>query len=102
MNKVCELCFHTDRVMGIAIDPDTLKIYTCSTDKTFYVTDLTKTTVENVLINTSFSGYTNMEMDVKNQRIFLTNETGELTVYSMKTSPPSLVRSLQTSSLSAI
>ena len=102
MNKVCELCFHNDRIMGIAIDPDTLKIYTCSTDKTFYVTDLTKTTVENILINTSFSGYTNMEMDVKNQRIFLTNESGELTVYSMKTSPPSLVRSLQTSSLSSI
>ena len=43
-----------------------------------------------------------MEMDVKNQRIFLTNETGELTVFSMKTSPPSLVRCLQTSSLSSI
>ena len=75
MNKICELTFHTDRVMGIAVDPETLKIYTCSTDRTFYVTDLTKTSVENVLINTSFAGYTNMELDVKNRRIFLTNET---------------------------
>ena len=101
-NKICELCFHTDRIMGIAIDPDALKIYTCSTDKTFYVTDLTKDVVDNVLISTSISGYTNMEIDVKNQRIFLTNETGELNVYSLKTSPPSMVRNLQTSSLSAI
>ena len=48
------------------------------------------------------SGYTNMELDVPNQRIFLTNETGELSVYSLKTSPPALVRNLQTSSLSSI
>jgi len=102
MNKICELTFHTDRVMGIAVDPETLKIYTCSTDRTFYVTDLTKTSVENVLINTSFAGYTNMELDVKNRRIFLTNETGELSAYTLNTSPPSLVRNLQTSSLSAI
>ena len=102
MNKVCELCFHTNRVMGVAVDPNTLKIYTCSTDKTFYMTDLTKSVVENVLIDTSVSGYTNMELDVKNQRIFLTNETSELVVYTLKTNPPSLVRNLQTSSLSSI
>jgi len=102
MNKVCELCFHTNRVMGVAVDPNTLKIYTCSTDKTFYMTDLTKSVVENVLIDTSTSGYTNMELDVKNQRIFLTNETSELVVYTLKTTPPSLVRNLQTSSLSSI
>ena len=81
MNKVCELCFHTDRVMGVALEPHTKQLYTCSTDRTFYVTDLTKST---------------------NQRIFLTNETGELSVYSLKTSPPALVRNLQTSSLSSI
>ncbi len=42
-----------------------------------------------------------MEMDVKNQRIFLTNETEELTVYSMKISPSSLVSGLQTYALSS-
>ena len=101
MNKICELCFHTDRIMGIALEPYSMKLYTCSSDRTFYVTDLTKSTVENILINTSFSGYTNMEMDIPNQRIFLTNETGELSVYSLKTFPPTLVRNLQISSLSS-
>ena len=95
MNQICELCFHTDRIMGLALDPETLKIYTCSTDKTFYVTDLTKAQVENILINTSLSGYTNMQMDVKNRRIFLTNETGELSVFTLKVFPPSCVRNLQ-------
>ena len=53
------------------INPYTLKIYICSTDKTFYyVMDLTKITFENILINTSFSVYTNMEIDIKNKRIF--------------------------------
>jgi WD40 repeat protein len=102
MKKICELCFHTDRVMGVAIDPKTFQIYTCSTDKTFYTTDLTKTKVENILISKSNAGYTNLIMDAKNRRVFLTNESGELTVYSLETSPPSLVRSLQTSSLSSI
>ena len=77
MNQICELTFHTDRIMGLAIDPDTLNIYTCS-------------------------GYTNLKMDTKNKRIFLTNEDGELKVYSYKTSPPSLLRNLQTSSTSSI
>ena len=101
MNKICELCFHTDRVMGIAIDPNNLKLYSCSTDKTFYVTDLANKCVENILINTSNSGYTNMEIDVPNKRIFLTNETGELSIYSL-TKKPTLIKSLQTSSLSSI
>jgi WD40 repeat protein len=102
MDKVCELCFHTQRIMGVGLDPYTLKLYSCSTDKCFYVTDLTKSSIQNVLINTSITGYTNMELDADNKRIFLTNESGELSVYSLRTNPPLLVRNLQTSSLSSI
>jgi hypothetical protein len=102
MNQICELTFHTDRIMGIAIDPATLEIYTCSTDRTFYMTDLTKHDVENILINMNMYPYTNMKLDAKNRRIFLTNEGGELNVYTLKTVPPSLVRNLQTSSPSSI
>ena len=102
MNQICELTFHTDRVMGVAIDPDTLKLYSCSTDRTFYVTDLNQKCVDNILVNTSISGYTNMEIDPPNKRIFLTNETGEISIYSLKVYPPVLVRNLQTSSLSSI
>ena len=101
MNQIGELIYHTDRVMGVALDPSTLNLYSCSTDKTFYVTDL-KNSASNILINMGLSGYTNLEFESENQRIFLTNENGELSVYSLFTFPPVLVRNMQTSSLSSI
>ena len=101
MNLLTELSYHTDRVMGLALDPKNLNLYSCSTDKTFFVTDL-KNSTSNILINMGLSGYTNLELDSANQRVFLTNENGELSVYSLYTFPPVLVRNLQTSSLSSI
>ena len=101
MNQLAELSYHTDRVMGLALDPKKLYLYSCSTDKTFYVTDL-KNSTNNILINMGLSGYTNLELDNENQRVFLINENGELSVYSSLSFPPILVRNLQTSSLSSI
>ena len=101
MIQIAELYYHTDRVMGLALDPATMNLYSCSTDKTFFVTDL-KNTASNILINVGLSGFTNLEFDGENQRIFLTNENGELSIYSLYTFPPVLVRNLQTSSLSSI
>ena len=101
MNQTFELSYHTDRVMGLAIEPSKMNLYSCSTDKTFYMTDL-KHPKNNFPINCATSGYTNLELDKENKRIFLTNETGELSVYSIQSFPPLLVRNLQTSSLSSI
>lgn len=69
--------------MGIAIDPNNLKLYSCSIDITFYATDLANKWEENIIINIIVSGYTNVELDAPNKRIFLTNEAGELSVYSL-------------------
>ena len=102
MNKYFEFHYHRNRVMGLGLEPTSLRLYSCSTDRTFYATNIGGNLFDNHLINTSLSGYTNMELDIKNQRIFLTNETGELTVYSIKEYPPTLVRQLQTSSMSSI
>ena len=101
MNQTFELSYHTDRVMGLAIEPSKMNLYSCSTDKTFYMTDLKKPK-NSYPINCATSGYTNLELDKENKRIFLTNETGELSVYSIQSFPPLLVRNLQTSSLSSI
>ena len=101
MSQLAELNYHTDRVMGLALDSKNLNLYSCSTDKTFFVTDL-KNVTSNILINMGLSGYTNLELDTPNQRLFLTNENGELSVYSLSTFPPVLVRNLQTSSISSI
>ena len=62
MNLITELSYHTDRVMGIALDPKTLYLYSCSTDKTFYVTDI-KNSINNILINLGLTGYTNLELE---------------------------------------
>ena len=56
---------------------------------------------EHIFINTSNYRYTNMEIDFPNKRIFIRNETGELSIYSL-TKTPALIKSLQTSSLSSI
>ena len=101
MNQMFEFAYHTDRVMGIALDPRNWHLYSCSTDMTFHVTDL-KAPKLNMLINTGNAGYTNLELDKENDRIFLTNETGGLYIYSISSFPPLLVRNLQTSSYSSI
>ena len=69
MNLITELSYHTDRVMGIALDPKTLYLYSCSTDKTFYVTDI-KNITNNILINLGLAGYTNLELDQENKENF--------------------------------
>ena len=101
MNQIFEFAYHTDRVMGLAVDSKNNYMYSCSTDKTFYATELSKSKI-NILVNISNAGYTNLEYDKEGKRIFLTNEIGELSIYSLITFPPSLVRNLQTSSLSSI
>ena len=102
MNKVLEKKVHNDRVMGLGLEPTSMKLYSCSTDRTFYVTDVGVEKAESILITEDIAGYTNMELDVPNQRIFLTNETGELSVYSIKVFPPVNTRTLQISSMDSI
>ena len=102
MNKIVEYNFHADRVMGLALEPTSMRLYSCSTDKTFCVSNIRGINEDKYLIDESISGYTNMEMDITNQRIFLTNETGELSIYSIKIYPPVHIRILQISSLDSI
>ena len=102
MDKVCELSYHTDRVMGLALDPETKILYSCSTDKSFYIVDLSNDNYEKMRLNTSDGGFTNLIYDAENKRLFLTDEVGELTIYSTAVYPPLLVKSLMTSSNSCI
>ena len=101
MEQIAEYNVHTDRVMGIGIDVKTNFLYSCSTDKTFWVSDLLRSK-NSQMINSTEVGYTNLELDQENRRIFLTTEHGEIYVYSIVSYPPILVRNMQTSSLSSI
>ena len=102
MDKVYEGIVHGDRVMGVGLDPFDLRLYTCSTDRTFCAIDLTNAKFPRVLVKISDSGYTNMELESSKRRIFLTNQSGEITIFSIKTFPPNLVKRLKTSSHSTI
>lgn len=102
MEMILELPLHKDRVMGLGYDKDNKVIYSCSTDKTFYLTDLKQNPPSPILLKLSRAGYTNLKFDKKNERIFLTNGIGELTVFLTTTSPPTEVLNLQSSSLSSI
>ena len=102
MNIIVELSIHIDRVMGLALEPKTMMLYSVSSDKSFYCTDLKNNLFAQMLIYRSNSGFTNLIYDNNNHRIFLTNEEGELIVYSNVAYPPSMVRNLKTSALSCI
>ena len=88
--------------MGLALDDNTINLYSCSTDKTFYVTDLKNNLFAKMLLFTNNSGFTNLIFDKENRRIFLTTEDCELLVYSIMTYPPNMVRNLKISALSCI
>ena len=102
MNKISELNFHKNRVMGIALDPRTLNLYSCSTDKKFYVTDLNGGNYANSLIQNNDYGYTNLDFDSKNKRVFLSDESGKISIYSIEDFPPININNITTSGQSCI
>ena len=70
MDNIFELNFNTNRVMGLALAPRTMNLFSCSTDKTFYITDLNGGNYAKSLIKNNESGYTNLEFIQKNNRVF--------------------------------
>ena len=87
--------------MGIAFDSKTGYIYSCSSDKKFIISEINYQ--ESVTeVTTGSHGFTNLNYDRKNERIFLSNEVGVISVYSVSTFPPTLLCSVQTSSKSSI
>lgn len=99
--ELCELHPHKDRVMGACFESKTGYIYSCSTDKRFVVSEINyQESVNEVVVGSH--GFTNLVYDKKNERIFLTNEVGVITIYTTTTFPPTLLNSIQTSSKATI
>ena len=86
---------HTDRIMGLDYDETKNSIYSCSTDKKFMMSYLNGTN-QNVLIDVNIAGYTNLKFDKKNERIFLTNEIGQLFIYLTEDYIPICVNKINT------
>ena len=88
---------HTARVMGIDIDTKKNVVYTCSSDKKFIMTYLAE---ENkfVEIENNAAGFTNLYFDKINDRIFLTNEIGQVNIYLTNEETPICAKIVQTHS----
>ena len=99
--ELCRIKPHNARVMGLAFDPKPGYIYSCGSDNKFMLSEINY--LSNMTeIAQSNAGYTNLEFDKKNERIFLTNEAGIVSVFLTNTFPPSLVNVIQTHSTHCI
>ena len=100
-DELCKIKPHNARVMGLAFDSKPGYIYSCGSDKKFMVSEI------NYLSNMtevcqSNSGYTNLQFDKPNERLFLTNEAGVLSVFLTNSYPPILVNAIQTHTTNCI
>jgi WD40 repeat protein len=100
-DEICRIKAHSARVMGLAYDSKPGYIYSCGSDKKFFLSEINY--LSNITeVAQSNSGYTNLEFDKVNQRIFLTNEAGALSVFLTNVFPPQLVNIIQTNSVHCI
>ena len=88
---------HTGRVMGIDIDIKKNVVYTCSSDKKFTMTYLVEED-KFVEIENNAAGFTNLFFDRINDRIFLTNEIGQVNIYLTNEETPICAKIVQTHS----
>jgi WD40 repeat protein len=94
-DELCKIKPHNARVMGLAFDPKPGYIYSCGSDKKFMLSEINY--LSNITeIAQSNAGYTNLQFDKPNERIFLTNEAGILSIFMTNTFPPTLVNVVQT------
>ena len=100
-DELCRIKPHNARVMGLDYDGKPGYIYSCGSDKKFFLSEINY--LSNITeVAESTAGYTNLKFDKKNQRIFLTNEAGILSVFMTNSFPPSLVNVIQTHSTNCI
>ena len=89
---------HSARVMGVDLDPKKNIAYTCSSDKKFMMTYLSEKD-KYIEISNIQAGYTNLYFDKINERIFLTNEIGQVMIYLTDNEEmPTFVKTVQTHS----
>ena len=93
---------HSGRIMGLDIDPKKNIAYTCSSDKKFTITYLSDKD-KYIDINNNPAGFTNLFFDRANERIFLTNEIGQVLIYLTDNGEmPTFVKTVQTHSKNVI
>ena len=99
--EILNLKPHTNRVMGLCYDDQQGYIYSCSTDKKFMLSEFGSISNVTEVAQSNF-GYTALIHDKQNERLFLTNEGGVLSIFLTNQFPPSLVNVIQTHTTNCI
>jgi WD40 repeat protein len=93
---------HSGRIMGVNIYPKKNIAYTCSSDKKFTLTYLSEKD-KYIDINNNQAGFTNLFLDKNHDRIFLTNEIGQVLIYIIENpETPTFIKAVQTHSKNVI
>ena len=93
---------HSARVMGLDVDIKKYIAYSCSSDKKFMITNLSEKD-KYIEISNIQAGFTNLFFDKVNERIFLTNEIGQVLIYLIGNEEiPTCVKTIQTHSRNVI
>ena len=107
--EVCEICTHKDKVIGVAYDHTVKCVYSCSSDKTLYCHDMNQTQIQSHLICTNKVSYTSMKFIKCKGNVYLVNESGMFSIYTVATVNeegvmvlPKRVISIQTSIYSCV
>ena len=87
--------------MGLSYDDQQGYIYSCSSDKKFMMTEFNSISNVTEVAQSAF-GYTTLIHDKPNERLFLTNEGGVLSVFLTNVFPPTLVTVVQTHTTNCI
>ena len=88
---------HSKRVMGLTYDHKTGYIYSVGSDKKFFITEMAYLDRPNEVLEGP-AGFTFLYHDKENERLFLTNELGMVTVYLIGQFPPTLINNIELSS----
>ena len=94
---MCEHQHHRGMVTGVAYDSKTGFMYSCGADKKLVVAETNYLDVPTEVYE-SLTEYTKLVLDRKNDRLFLTNEAGEVDIFVTSVFPPNLANTVVTSS----
>ena len=97
---MAELKYHSSKVSGISLDPNTNNFYTCSDDGKFcqgVVNLIHHSNYSPIVIHQVSAGYSYMYFDKANERIYLSTYNGHLEVYLTSSEIATFIKDVDTS-----
>ena len=102
METLVELSFHSDRVSGLYLISNEMKLYTTSYDNTFFVIDLNNNTFTKSLIYDNICSFTGLLYYKKDNLFITSDEDGIISLYKFDTLIYKMFLNIQTTLLEKI